>query len=229
MEPTDHLAQAGVEGIESGMIVGLGTGRAASRAIEALARRVRQSSLRVQCVATSDRSAALARSLDLPVLEMEGVARVDWLFDGADEVDRRLRMLKGGGGAMTREKIVAHAASHRVYLVQQAKLVPRLGVEHALPIEVLAFGQAWIEDELSRLGVHAEPREDDGGDLYRTDSGNPVLDAPIPDDVDPGELGAFLDAMPGVVGHGLFLNEADVICIEDETGAVREMTRQPAT
>ncbi len=226
MAGTDQLAHAGVQDIESGMIVGLGTGRAASRAIEALALRVRESSLRVQCVSTSRRSHELAESLGLSVLDMDGVARVDWLFDGADEVDPRLRMIKGGGGAMTREKIVAHAASHRVYLVQETKLVPRLGIGHALPIEVLACGLASIEDRLSRLGLRGRARQDDAGELFLTDLGNPVIDAPVPDDIDVTDLGALLDSIPGVVGHGLFLSEADAVFVEDETGAVRELSVQ---
>ncbi|MFG0252949.1 MAG: ribose-5-phosphate isomerase A, partial [Phycisphaerales bacterium JB038] len=118
----DPLAKAAIAEIESGMMVGLGTGRAASRCIRALAAR----GLDVKCVATSVRSAELAASLGLRVEPFEGVRHVDFLFDGADEVDPNLAMIKGAGGAMTREKMVARAAKRRVYVVDASKLVTRL-------------------------------------------------------------------------------------------------------
>src|SRR4051794_37510253 len=133
----DALASAAVAEIRTGMMVGLGTGRAATRAIHALGARVRDEGLSVACVATSQASALLAEQLGLSARAMESVVSVDYLMDGADEVDEALRMLKGRGGALTREKIVAHAAARRVYLVQSDKLVQRLGERALLPIEVL--------------------------------------------------------------------------------------------
>jgi ribose 5-phosphate isomerase A len=218
----DALAAAAVEEIRSEMTVGLGTGRAAARAIEALARRVSAERLRVACVATSRASAALARSLGLPLRPSEELERIDYLFDGADEVDPALRMLKGRGGAMTREKIAAHAAARRVYLVQTAKQVARLGETAPLPIEVLGFGLAATRRALRALGLDGPVRE--GG--YRTDDGNPVIDAVLPAGLDLGALAAALDRTPGVVGHGLFVSEADVVLIEDATGRVSRAVRQ---
>src|SRR5512142_2387011 len=138
----DALAAAAVEDVRAGMTVGLGTGRAATRAIEALARRVSGEGLDLLCVATSRASDELGRRLGLRMQAMEGIERIDYLFDGADEVDPAMRMIKGRGGAMTREKIAARAAARRVYLVQSTKLVGRLGEAAPLSIEVLRYGLA---------------------------------------------------------------------------------------
>lgn len=221
MTTDDLLANAAIEPVTTGMIVGLGTGRAASRAIEALARRVRADHLEITCVATSHASEALATRLELRVLSMERVERVDYLFDGADEVDASLRMIKGRGGAMTREKIVAHAAAQRTYLVQSTKLVERLGETVPLSIEVLRFALATTLRALRERGLEAAVR------ASQTDDGNPVLDATLPPATDLASLAVALDAMAGVVGHGLFLTEADRVLVEDANGQVSRRVRSP--
>ena len=218
----DALAAAAVEEIRSGMTVGLGTGRAATRAIEALASRVSAEGMSILCVATSRASDELGRRLGLRVQAMEGVERIDYLFDGADEVDPAMRMIKGRGGAMTREKIVARAAARRVYLVQSAKLVERLGEAAPLPVEVLRFGLAATRRALRALGLDGPLRADG----YETDDGNPVVDAPLPAGVDLAQLAAALDGTPGVLGHGLFLTEAQVVLIEDPEGRVSRRCRR---
>jgi ribose 5-phosphate isomerase A len=221
----DALAAAAVEEIRSGMTVGLGTGRTAARAIEALARRVSAERMRLVCVATSRASEELARRLRLPMLAMEEVEHIDYLFDGADEVDASMRMIKGRGGAMTREKIAAHAAARRVYLVQSSKLVERLGETAPLPIEVMRFGLAATRRALRTLGLDGPLR---GGE-YVTDDANPAIDAPLPAGLDLAQLATALDQTPGVVGHGLFLVEADLVLIEDDQGLVsRRLTRAAA-
>lgn len=225
MMSKDALAAAAVEDIVTGMSIGLGTGRAATRAIHALAERASAERLDVLCVATSQASHELARTLGLRVGSLQEIERIDYLFDGADEVDAALQMIKGRGGAMTREKIVAHAATRRVYLIQSSKLVRRLGETVPLPIEVLAFGMAAVRRELRALGLDGPLRSKADGTPYQTDNGNPVIDAALPDTVDVGRLGAALDGMPGIVGHGLFLSEADVVLIEDDAGRVSRRTR----
>jgi ribose 5-phosphate isomerase A len=228
MTSTDALALAAVAEIRSGMTVGLGTGRAATRAIEALARRVRLEQLQVRCVATSRASDELARKLGLQLASMEGIEQLDYLMDGADEVDPGLRMLKGRGGAMIREKIVASAAARRVYLIQKAKLVVRLGEHAPLPIEVLRFGLAATQRALRTLGLCGSLRRSAAADAttdYETDNGNPVVDVVLPAGVDIVRLAAALDAIPGVLGHGLFLSEADSILIEDERGQLSQRAR----
>jgi ribose 5-phosphate isomerase A len=224
MTTEDALATAAVEEIRSEMTVGLGTGRTATRAIEALARRVSDERMRLVCVATSRASEELGRRLGLPMRAIEEVERIDYLFDGADEVDPWLRMIKGRGGAMTREKIAARAAARRVYLVQSAKRVERLGEGAPLPIEVLRFGLAATRRALRALGLDGPLR----GDGYLTDDGNPVIDAPLPAGLELEPLTAALDQTPGVVGHGLFLSEADLVLIEDAAGRVSRAVRQPS-
>jgi ribose 5-phosphate isomerase A len=222
---TDALAAAAIEEIRSGMTVGLGTGRAATRGIEALAVRAAREQLDLVCVATSQASEDLGRRLGLKVKPMEGVEAIDYLFDGADEVDPLLRMIKGRGGAMTREKIVAHAAVRRVYLVQSAKLAKRLGDKAPLPVEVMRFGLASTGRSLRKLGLNGALRQKEGGGDYRTDNGNPIIDARIPRGLDPSQLAVALDAIPGVIGHGLFLTEADLVLVEDEQGRVSRQIR----
>lgn len=226
MNVADRMAEEATAPIRAGMTVGLGTGRAASRAVRALARRVQREGLNVTCVSTSDATTALASSLGLRVVEFAGVQRVDYLFDGADEVDGALRMIKGRGGAMTREKIVARAAALRVYLVDESKVVRRLGEKCPLPIEVMEFGYASVRAALERAGLRGPRRLRDDGSPYRTDNHCAVIDAPLPDGADPRAIDALLGGTPGVVGHGLFLSEADVVLIEDGAGAVRRLQRQ---
>ena len=220
----DALARAAIEGIESGMTVGLGTGRTATRAIKALADRVAEESMAIACVATSHATEALARTLELRLVPLTSVDRVDVLVDGADEVDPALRMIKGRGGAMTEEKRVARAAARRTYLVQSSKLVDRLGETAPLPIEVKRSAIPLVRDALAELDLVAELRRTVEGEEFRTDGGNPVLDAVLPE-TDLRQLAAALDAMPEVVGHGLFLDEADLVLIEEEDGQVSRRSR----
>ena len=221
----DELAAAAIQEIRNGATVGLGTGRAATRAIRALARRASAEHLKLICVATSRESEELGRRLGLEVRAMENVEAVDYLFDGADAVDPALQMIKGRGGAMTREKIVAHASARRVYLIQSVKLVSRLGEGAPLPVEVLRFGLAATRRALRQLGVDGPLRSKEGGGEYETDNGNPVVDAPLAAGLDPVQLAREIEALPGVIGHGLFLNEADVLLIEDSNGRVSRRER----
>ena len=221
----DLLAAAAVKDIVSGMAVGLGTGRAATRAIRALAQRAATERLALRCVATSQASHDLAATLGLTVGSLEEIGPLDFLFDGADEVDPALRMIKGRGGAMTREKIVAHASARRMYLIQSSKLSSRLGEKAPLPIEVLASDLAAVRQTLRTIGLEGPIRLKADGTPYKTDNGNPVIDAPLPSDLDVVQLGARLDKLSGVVGHGLFLTEASDVLIEDADGKVSRRTR----
>lgn len=230
----DPLAQAAVREIRSGTVVGLGTGRAAARAVRALAERRRRENLSLVCVATSRATEELAASEGLLITPFASAPRVDYLFDGADEVDPSLHMLKGGGGAMTRERMVAAAAMHpgavRVNLIDSSKLVPRLGTRMPLPIELSPFARASVIDRLGALGLegHVRQRRDGGGDLV-TDNGNLILDAALPEPLATAaairELAARLDATPGVIDHGLFLDEAQALLVEYPDGRVERVAR----
>lgn len=212
--PGDALARAAVDPVRDGMVVGLGTGRAANRATRALAARVRDEGLKLTCVATSDRTAELAHSLGLDVGSMRDVMEIDYLFDGADEIDAELRMLKGGGGAMTREKLAAWGALRRVYLVQERKLVGRLGETRRLPVEVLEEALGLVTVRLEWLKLDPMLRLNEDGSLFLTDGGRPVIDIALPAGRPPEDTDTMLRLMPGIVGHGLFFGLADRVIVE---------------
>jgi ribose 5-phosphate isomerase A len=216
----DALAEAAVNEITPGMIVGLGTGRTASRAIGALAERVRSDKLDIRCIPTSHATETLARALGLKLVDFAMIERVDYLFDGADEVDPQMRMIKGGGGAFIRERIVAQAADKRVYIIDETKLVDRLGQRTTLPVGVMAFGLASVRQRLRDLGLHGVVRRTLDGHLYLTDNGSLVIDVTL-EDRDVEELDCALNGIPGVIDHGLFLHEADEIIIETPRGLER--------
>jgi ribose 5-phosphate isomerase A len=220
MTRTDALAEAAVAEIQSGMTVGLGTGRTASRAISALADRVRSDGLDVRCIPTSHVTETLARALGLKVVDFAMLEEVDYLFDGADEVDPQMRMLKGAGGAMIRERIVAHAAARRVYIVDESKLVDRLGQRTTLAIGVMAFGLASVRAKLRDLGLHGVVRRTLDGHLFLTDNGSLILDVTL-EDRDIEELYCQLNDIAGVIDHGMFLHEADEIIVETPRGLER--------
>jgi ribose 5-phosphate isomerase A len=222
----DALAEAAVAEITSGMIVGLGTGRTASRAILALAERVRAEGLDIRCVPTSHATETLARAQGLKLADFALIERVDYLFDGADEVDPQLRMLKGAGGAIVRERIVAHAADRRVYIVDESKLVDRLGQRTTLSVAVMAFGLASIRSHLRDIGLHGVVRRTLDGHLFLTDNGSLIIDVTL-EDRDVEELNCTLNCIPGVIGHGLFIDEADEVLVDTPRG-IEKMVRQEA-
>jgi ribose 5-phosphate isomerase A len=225
----DPLAEMGIAEIQSGMIVGLGTGRTAARAVIALAERVREEKLDIRCVPTSHATETLARAHQLPLLDFAMEEEVDYLFDGADEVDPLLRMIKGAGGAMTRERIVAYAAKKRVYMVQEKKMVHRLGEQATLPIAVLAFGLAATRASLRRLGLNGVVRRTLDGHLFLTDNGTLIVDVTMDDkslaEMHLEELASQIDRIPGVLDHGLFLTEADEVLVETNDGRIERLLR----
>lgn len=220
----DPLAEAAIAGIQSGMIVGLGTGKTASRAVLALAERVREEKLDILCVPTSHITETLARAHRLPLTDFAMQEKVDYLFDGADEVDPSLQMIKGAGGAMTRERIVAHASARRIYMVQEKKLVHRLGERATLPVAVLAFGLASTRESLRQLGLNGVVRRTLDGHLFLTDNGSLIIDVALGDrNLD--ELSHEIDSIPGVLDHGLFLTEAEEVIVEMNDGRLERMVR----
>jgi ribose 5-phosphate isomerase A len=213
-DPQDKrlAARAAVAEIRQGMLVGLGTGSTAAHAIEAIGEQV-AAGLRITAVATSQASAAMAGALGIPLLEMGDVAAVDLTIDGADEIDARCWAIKGAGGAMTREKIVAAASARMVVIADGSKRVARLGAAK-LPIEVLPFARAFVAASVEELGGLVRVRSGEDAP-YLTDQGNLVLDSQFAAMADPAALARALDALPGVVGHGLFLEEVAAAYIAD--------------
>ena len=195
-----------------GMRLGLGTGSTAAHFVDLLAERVR-SGLDVVCVATSEATRAQAQRQGLRIATLDEIPRLDLTIDGADELDRELRLIKGGGGALLREKIVARASACMVVIADRSKLVSQLGA-YPLPIEVVPFGLAAtriaIETEASRLGLggRIELRRDAAGKPFVTDGGHYILDAAFGAIDDPVALSSRLGDTPGIVEHGLFIGLA---------------------
>jgi len=205
--------------LRDGMRVGLGTGSTARWFIVAAGEAVR-SGLRIQAVATSESSAALATELGIELVELDRRG-LDLDVDGADLVDPELRLIKGGGGAQVRERIVAAAARRLVIVVDSTKLVARL--HGPVPVEVLRFGADATLAALDACGARFSLRLDSEGRPRVSDSGNLLGDGYFDAIVDPEGLARRLDAVPGVVGHGLFLGMADLVLVGDEAGEVREV------
>ena len=207
--------EAALEWVRDGMTLGLGTGRAAGAFVNALGARVADG-LRITGVPTSEATKDLAARLAIPLARLEDVETLDITFDGADEVDDELDLIKGYGGAMVREKIVAARSNQLVILVGPEKLVRHLGQHGRLPIEVLPFGEALVRRELEKLGLDADRRVDERSNLVVTDNGNWILDAKLHPPLDANALESAITAIPGVLGTGFFLGMADAVIIGDE-------------
>jgi ribose 5-phosphate isomerase A len=204
--------------VENGMTVGLGTGSTAKEFVAALGRRA----LEVRCVATSMATAAQAESVGLAVIPLDGAGRIDLTIDGADEIGPGLALIKGGGGALLREKLVWEASARCVVIADSAKRVACLGA-YPLPVEVVPFGYQTtgrrITAALGELGLagNATWRSHDGG-LMRTDSGNLIYDLALGEIPNPAALASLLKGLTGVVEHGLFLGLAERALIGSEGG-----------
>ncbi len=203
-----------------GTIVGLGSGSTSRLFVEELAVRVR-AGLRVVGVPTSESTRALAESLNIPLLGNEGPWDIAVNVDGADEVSERLDLIKGGGAAHTREKIVNFASKRNVIIVDASKMSSRLGERWSVPIEVLQFASGTTRAHLERLGKPVLRTRD--GAIVRTDAGNLIYDLAAGPIQDPGGLDRQLRAIPGVVETGLFVGRADVVLVADPSG-VRRLT-----
>jgi ribose 5-phosphate isomerase A len=209
--PKQQAAERALDLIRDGQVIGLGTGSTAKFAIEGLGRLVREG-LSVTGVPTSVATERLARELAIPLVNLNEAGVIDVTLDGADEVDPDFNMIKGGGGALTREKLVALASVKRVILVDESKLVSRLGLSRLLPIEVLPFAWTLAARLLTGLGCVASLREHDGVPFV-TDNGNHILDCAFGPIEDAATLEKRIKLLPGVIECGLFIGIADTLVI----------------
>jgi ribose 5-phosphate isomerase A len=233
LEAKRRAAVAAADFIQDGMTVGLGTGSSAALVVEELGRRVREG-LRIRGVPTSQRTAVLARELGIPLLGLDAAPALDLTVDGADEITPDGSAVKGGGGALCREKVVAAAtAGPRIAVVDGSKLVERLGA-FPLPVEVVPFATAAVARWIEGLGASATRRDAAGGPNttdaapYLTDNGNHILDCRFGPRSDWPEISRRLDALPGLVCHGLFLQCFDVIVVGSDEGAEVRRVARPA-
>jgi ribose 5-phosphate isomerase A len=215
-------AEAAVELVQDGMVVGLGTGSTAAFAVEALGRRHRQG-LRFVGIPTSERTAAQARRLGIPLSSFAEHRQIDLTIDGADEVERgTLNLIKGLGGALLREKIVASASRQLAIIVDDTKLVDRLGTHAPVPVEVVAFGLDVVREALEVFAAEVRPRLAPSGELFVTDGGNHILDCRFAGPIaDPARLEDRIRRIVGVVESGLFIGRADPVFVASGQGVVR--------
>lgn len=210
-------AQYAASYVQDGMIVGLGTGSTAERLIQALGERYAQG-LRFTGVPTSRQTAHLAEKLRIPLTRLDELHRIDLTIDGADEVDPRLDLIKGHGGALMREKLVASSADKYVIIVDQSKLVARLGMNFPVPVEVVTFGWTTTRHRLESLGLECNLRGD--SQPYVTSNHNYVLDCRPADGTNMHDLAAAIKQQTGVVDHGLFLGMATTVVAGHDDGTV---------
>jgi ribose 5-phosphate isomerase A len=205
-------AERAAELVQDGMVLGLGTGRTAALFVAAIGRRV-QSGLRVVGVATSRATELQARQLGIPLSTLDEQLRLDLTVDGADEIDPiSFNLIKGAGGALLREKLIATASAREVIVADQTKLVSRLGERTPVPVEVVAFGWRRTAATLEQLGCRASRREF-GGEPFVTDEGHYILDCRFGPIADPPALAARLKSLVGVVEHGLFIDLAQTAIV----------------
>jgi ribose 5-phosphate isomerase A len=207
-------ARRALDFVEDGQTLGLGTGRAATAFVRALGERVKDG-LQVRGVPTSEATAAVARELDIPLLTLEEAGRLDVTFDGADEVDPGLELIKGYGAALVREKVVAASSNRLVILVGSEKMVSRLGARGRLPVEVIPFAVALASAKLRDLCGEPVLRTGDDGKASVTDHGTYILDCKVDALPKPGQLDDAIQAIPGVLGTGLFVGMADAVIVQD--------------
>jgi len=214
-------AEAAVELVQDGMVVGLGTGSTAAFAVEALARRHREG-LQFIGIPTSDHTAAQAKAANIPLTSFAEHRQIDLTIDGADEVERgTLNLIKGLGGALLHEKIVAAASRRLAIVVDGLKLVDRLGARTPIPVEVVAFGLEATQAALEAIGATARLRQSAKGEPFITDSGNRILDCSFGPIADPARLEERIRRVVGVVESGLFIGRANVVFVAETSGVHR--------
>src|SRR5579872_4333898 len=211
----EAAARASLKFVKEGHIVGLGTGSTAAFFIQFLGEKVKNG-MRIRAIPSSERSREQAANLGIPLTTLDECPEIDVTVDGADEVDSELRLIKGGGGALLREKIVASATKQLVIIVDETKRVPTLG-RFPLPVEVIKFAQAVVFKKIAALGAQVSLRPGKDGKPYLTDENNYILDCRFGQIPDADHLATELSDMPGVVEHGLFIGMASVVLLAKGT------------
>lgn len=220
-------AAAALRFVEPGMVVGLGTGSTSLEMLKLLAEMVREG-LQIEGVATSEQIAETARKWGVPlVAEYPNFCKVDVTLDGADEVDPEGRLIKGGGGALLREKLVATASTRLIIMVDESKKVQQLGQTRAVPVEVVPFGWARLQKRIEELGARVQ-RRDSQGQAFRTDQGNYIFDCSFGPIERPEEVHASLIQLTGVVETGLFLGLTSSLVVGCEDGTAQVQHFYPA-
>jgi ribose 5-phosphate isomerase A len=212
-------ARAAAEWVEPGSVVGLGSGSTATYAIRFLGERVRDG-LKIVGIPTSQKTKQFAEQLGIPLATLDEHPQIDIDIDGADEIDPQLNLIKGGGGALLREKIIASASQRFIVVGDSSKQVTRLG-RFPLPVEVIPFAQGLIAKRIAALGAQVSLRGSATANLFVTDEGHHILDCTFGEIADPAALSEKLHAIPGVVEHGLFIGMAETAVIGKDDGVIQ--------
>jgi ribose 5-phosphate isomerase A len=212
-------ADRAMDHIQSGMILGLGTGSTAYWAIRGVGELVKQG-LKVRAIATSLQSEGLAREVNIPIVSFSDIDHIDLTIDGADEVDKDLNLIKGGGGALLREKIVAAATRTYIIIVDESKLVDRLG-KFPLPVEVAPFGWEMTQRKLAALGCTTRRRLKEDNSIFLTDNNHFIIDCSFGSIPDPRSLNEAVNSITGVMDNGLFVGMANLVIVGYKDGNTR--------
>jgi len=216
-------ARASLRFVQDGNIVGLGTGSTAAHAVRLLGQRVRDG-LKIRGIPTSTATKDLALAAGIPLTTLDQFQQLDVTIDGTDEFDPQLNLIKGGGGALLREKVIASASKQLVIIADSSKQVATLG-KFPLPLEVISFAEALVAKKITALGAKVQLRQSADGKPFITDEGHHILDCHFGQIVDPPALARTLEAMPGIVEHGLFIGMASVVLIA-KGDAIQEFRRK---
>lgn len=219
----ESAARASLRFVQDGNIVGLGTGSTAAHAVRLLGDRV-HAGLKIRGIPTSTGTRDLALAAGIPLTTLDEFQQLDVTIDGTDEFDTQLNLIKGGGGALLREKVIASASKQLVIIADSSKQVPTLG-KFPLPVEVIPFAQALIAKKITALGAKVQRRQTADGKPFITDEGHHILDCHFGKIPDPPALARILEGMPGIVEHGLFIGLASIVLIA--TGDQIQEFRKP--
>lgn len=213
-ELRNKAAIEAVKNVESGMVLGLGTGATANLALKELSRLINEGSLKeIVGIPSSNQTEKLALELGIPLITFEQKSEIDLNIDGADEVDLDLNLIKGGGGALLREKVIAQASNKNIIVCDQNKLSPKLGTKWALPVQIMEFAYRPVAKFVEDLGADVVLRKSQSGDIFKTEQGNIILDCNFGQIDNLSNLNQALNNKAGIVEHGLFLGIADEVIV----------------
>lgn len=215
MNDKQRVAHYAAQQLQSGMLVGLGTGSTANYFIDELANRVKQESLKIQLVSSSIISMLKAQSLGLPLVAIEHIAQLDLYVDGADEVTPDNTLLKGQGADLVKEKLLARSCKEFIVLVDSSKMVARIGEKFAIPIEVIPFAWQMVKAQLEALGAEGQLRQNSSGGTAVSSYGSLILDMTFPSSLESQQLNSLLNNMPGIVEHGVFFELASTVLLAE--------------
>jgi ribose 5-phosphate isomerase A len=212
-----NAAEKAVDYVDDGMIVGLGTGSTVKYALNKLAKRIKKEKIKIVGIPTSSNTSKIAKELNIPLSTLDECEIIDLTIDGADEIDENLNLIKGGGGALTREKIIAANSKKVIIVADETKITKKIGISSSLPVEILPFGYTATIRKIEELGCTTKLRQVIDNP-YITDNGNYIVDCDFDGIDEPEELDAMLNNIPGVVENGLFVNLATMAIIGSREG-----------